>query len=97
MSILIYGNVHIYRQVPLDDAKMSILIYGNVHIYRQVPLDDAKMSKEAKFTFYKLLQKYDTILSKCNNDIGQTYLIKMHIATRPDAAPVAVQPYPLAF
>ena len=44
----------------------------------------------------QLLQKYDTIISKSDNDIGQTDLIKMHIATRSDAAPVAARPYPLA-
>ena len=39
-----------------------------------------KFSKETKTTVYKLLQKYDTIVSKSDNDIGQTDLIKMHIA-----------------
>ena len=33
---------------------------------------------------------------KSSNDIGQTDLIKKHIATRPNAAQIAVQPYPLA-
>ena len=41
-----------------------------------------------KTTLYKLLQKYDTIISKSDNDIGQTDLTEMDIATRPDAAPV---------
>ena len=35
-------------------------------------------------------------MSKSDNDTGQTYLIEMHIATSPDTAPVAAQPYPLA-
>ena len=45
---------------------------------------------------YNLLQKYGTIVSKSNNDIGQTDHIKMHIATRPHAAQIAAQLYPLA-
>ena len=69
---------------------------SNAQIHRQVLLNDAKISKETKIAQYKLLQKYDTIISKSDNDIGQTDLIKMHIATRPDAAPVAAQQYPLA-
>ena len=69
---------------------------SNVQIHRQVLLNDTKISKETKTALYELLQKYDTIISKNNNDIGQTDLIKMHIATRPDTAPIAAQPYPLA-
>ena len=52
-------------------------------------LKDAKIPKETKTTSYKLLQKYDAIILKSDNDIGQIDLIKMHIATRSDAAPVA--------
>ena len=37
-----------------------------------------------------------SIISKSDNDIGQMDLIEMHIATRPDASPIASQPYPLA-
>ena len=65
---------------------------SNVQVHRQVLLNDAKISKGTKTALYKLLQKYDSIILNSDNDIGQTYLIKMHIATRPDAA----QPYPLA-
>ena len=68
----------------------------NNAIHRQVLLNDATISKETKFALYKLLQKYDTIISKSYNDIGQTDFIKIHKATRPDAAPIAVQTYPLA-
>ena len=42
-----------------------------------------------------MLKKYDAI-SKSDIDIGQTDLIKMHIATKPNAAPTAARPYPLA-
>ena len=65
---------------------------SNVQVHRQVLLNDPKISKETKNNLYKLLPKYDTIIWKNDNDIGQTDLIEMHIATRPDAA----QPYPLA-
>ena len=69
---------------------------SNVLIHRQVPLNDTKISKETKTALYKLLQKYDTIILKCHIDIGQNDLIEIHIATRPDVAPGAAQPYPLA-
>ena len=62
---------------------------SNVQIHTQVPLNDEKISKETKTALYKLLQKYDTTISKSDNDIGQTDLIEMHIATRLNAALVA--------
>ena len=64
---------------------------SNLQIYKQVQLSNNKISKETKITLYKLLQKYDTIISKSSNDIGQTDLTEMHMATKLDAA----QPYPL--
>ena len=76
--------------------KSSILIPGNVQIQRQVPLSDAKRLKEKKIALYDLLQKYVTIISRSNKDIGRTDLIKMYIATRPNASPIATQLYPLA-
>ena len=60
---------------------------SNVQIHGQVLLNVAKVSKETKTVLYKLLQKYDTIIMKSNNDVGQTDLIEMYIAARPDAAP----------
>ena len=63
---------------------------SNLQVHRQVPLSNTKISGETNCAFYKLLQKYDAIISKSSTDIGQTDLIEMHIATRPDAAPVAV-------
>ena len=59
-----------------------------IKICRQVLLSDAKISKETKIELYKMLLKY-IIITKSDNDIGQTELIQMHIATKPDAAPVA--------
>ena len=61
---------------------------SNVQIIRQVLVNDAKIRKERKTALYKLLQKYDTIISKSDNDIGQTDLIKMHITIRLDAVQV---------
>ena len=47
-----------------------------------------KSQKKHKSPLYNLLQKYDAIILKSGNDIGQTDLIEMHIGTRLDAAPV---------
>ena len=66
-----------------------VLMPSILKIHRQALLSDAKFSKETKIALYKLLQKYDAIILKSNNDIGQTDLIEIHIATRPDAALVA--------
>ena len=38
---------------------------------------------------YLITTENETIISKNDNDIGQTDLIKMHTATRPHAAPTA--------
>ena len=66
---------------------------SNLHIHRKVPLSNAKISKETKNSFYRLFQRYGAIISESSSDIGQTDLIKIHIATWPDTAPVAAQPY----
>ena len=76
--------------------KTSVLMPNNVQIHRQVSINDEKISKETKTALYELWQKYDTIISKSDNDVGQTDLIQMNIATRWDAAPIATPPYPLA-
>ena len=68
----------------------------NLQVHRQVLQSKAKISSKTRNTFYKLLQKYDAIISKSINDIGQTDLIVMYIATRLEAAPIEAQPYPLA-
>ena len=62
---------------------------SNVQIHRQIPLTVTKISEETKTSLYKLVHKYDTTILKRDNDIGQTDLIKMYIATRLDADPVA--------
>ena len=68
---------------------------GAIEIYRQVPLSNAKILKETKIKVDEMLQRYHVIISKSDNDIGQTYLIQMHIAIKLDTAPIATQPYPL--
>ena len=60
---------------------------GNVQTHRQVLLSDVNISKETKIAQYNLHKKYDTVISK-NDDIGQTDLIKMYIATIPNAAQI---------
>ena len=69
--------------------KTLVLMPSNVQIHRQVLLNNAKISKEKKTTSCELLQTHDTIISRGDNNRGETDLIKMHIATRLDAAPVA--------
>ena len=69
---------------------------GAIQTHRQVPLSDAKISKETKIQLYKMLWKYDIIISKGDINIGQTDHIQMHKATKPDAASIAAQTYPLA-
>ena len=72
----------------------SVLMPSNLQLYRQALLSNTKISKETKITLYKLLQKYDTIIWKSSNDIGQTDLIEMPIATRLHSALVTAWPYP---
>ena len=43
-----------------------------------------------------MLHRYEAIISNSHNDIGQTYFIQMHIATKLIATPIVAQPYLLA-
>ena len=47
-----------------------------------------KNFKGTKIEIYKMIRKYDAIISKSNNDIGQADLINMFIATKPNTAPI---------
>ena len=69
---------------------------SDIPVHRQILLSNATILEETKNALHKLLQKFDTIISKSDSDIGQMGLIEMHIATRLDIAPVAAQPYLLA-
>ena len=69
---------------------------SNIQVHRQVPLNNANIPKETKLALHKLLKKFDSIISKSENDIGQMDLIEMHITMSPDSSPAAARPYPLA-
>ena len=69
---------------------------GAIQIHRQVPLSNANIFKETKIKLFEVQQRYDAIISKSDSDIDQTDLIWMHIAMKPDAAPIVAWPYPLA-
>ena len=75
--------------------KISIIMPSAIQIHRKMPFTDAKIAKETKDKLYEMLQKYERIISKGDNDIGQTDLIHMHIAMKPNATPIAAWPYPL--
>ena len=62
---------------------------SDIQVHRQVPLNNAKILKGTNLALHKLCKKFDSIISKNDNDIGQLDLIEMHIAARPDTAPVA--------
>ena len=76
--------------------KTSVLMPDDVQIHRQVLLSDAKILAETKTELHEMLWKYDVIMLKSNNDIGQTDFIKMHIATKPNTSWIAAWLYPLA-
>ena len=76
--------------------KTSLLMPSDIQVHRQVPLNNVNISEETKLALQKLLNTFDSIISRSKNDIGQTDLIKMHIAMRPDSTPVTARPYPLA-
>ena len=50
---------------------------GAIQIHRQVPLSNTKNPKVTKNKLYEMLQRYDAIILKSYNDIGQTDLIHM--------------------
>ena len=54
---------------------------SNKQVHTQVPLNDANISETTKLTLNNLLKKFDSIILKSDNDIGQRDLIEMHIAT----------------
>ena len=71
---------------PQPKIKSSLLIPSDIQVHRQVSLNNANILEETKLALHKLLKEFDSIISKSNNDIGQTDLIEMHIATRMDSA-----------
>ena len=67
----------------------------DIQVHRQVPLNNLNILEETKLASWKLLNKFDSIISQSNNNIGQTDLSEMHIAMRPDSTPGSARPYPL--
>ena len=58
---------------------------SDIQVHGHVPLSNANISEETKLAFNRLLKKFDSIISKRDNDTGQMDLIEMHIATRLDS------------
>ena len=73
----------------------SLVVSSNIQVHRQVLLNNANISETTKLSLNNSIKNFDSINSKKknNNNMGQTDLIEMHIATRPDITPVAVWPY----
>ena len=63
--------------------------------YQKIALQDANISDSTKQKFEELADRFKTIFSKDNCDIGRSDLITMDIDTG-DSPPVAQRPYPLA-
>ena len=93
--LMIKHNLHTGTHENQQTLVFSLVMPSKIQVHRQVLLNDAKIS-EKKLALDDFLQKFDFIVLKSNNDIGQMDLIEMHIATRLDATPVAAHPYPLA-
>ena len=53
------------------------------------------ISEATKLALNDLLKNFDPIILKSDDDIGQTGLIEMHIATRLNVTPIVACPYPL--
>ena len=69
---------------------------SELEVHRQVTLPDTKIVPNTKIALKNLPKKFYSVISKTSNDIGQIDLIEMHIATRPDATPIAACPSSLA-
>ena len=74
---------------PQPKIKSSLLIPSDIKVYRQVPLNNTNISEETKLALHKFLQNFNSIISKSDNDIGETGLVDMHIGTRSDSTAVA--------
>ena len=87
------SNKHHKDQSTLVSA---LIQPSKLYVHRQVALMDAKIAPNTKIALQNLPKKLDSIISKTSNKTGQMDLIEMHIATGPDATPIATHPYPLA-
>ena len=79
--------------VPIDNAFLTSP--ADIPGPRKVDLQDADVKPMTRSAFDELCEKYPTIFSKGNEDIGRTQLITMDIDTG-DSPPVSSRPYTLA-
>ena len=62
---------------------------SDIQGHRQVPLNNTRLSEQTKLALHKLLKKFDSIISRSDNDIELMDLIQMCIAIKLDSTPVA--------
>ena len=79
--------------VPIDNAFLTSP--ADIPGPRKVDLQDADTKPTTRSAFDALCEKYPTIFSRGNEDIGRTQLITMDIDTG-DSPPVSSRPYTLA-
>ena len=79
--------------VPIDNAFLTSP--ADIPGPRKVDLQDADVKPMTRSAFDGLCEKYPTIFSRGNEDIGRTQLITMDIDTG-DSPPVSSHPYTLA-
>ena len=79
--------------VPIDNAFLTSP--ADIPGPRKVDLQDADVKSTTRSAFDELCEKYPTIFSKGNEDIGRTQLITMDIDTG-DSPSVSSRPYTLA-
>ena len=79
--------------VPIDNAFLTSP--ADIPGPRKVDLQDADVKPTTRSAFDELCEKYPTIFSKGNEDIGRTQLITMDIDTG-NSPPVSSRPYTLA-
>ena len=84
---------HKLPAVPLDNAFLTSP--ADVPGPRKVDLQDADVTPTTRSAFDMLCEKYPTVFSRGNEDIGRTQLITMDIDTG-DSPPVSSRPYTLA-
>ena len=79
--------------VPIDNAFLTSP--ADIPGPRKVDLQDADVKPTTRSDFDELCERYPTVFSKGNEDIGRTQLITMDIDTG-DSPPVSSRPYTLA-
>ena len=79
--------------VPIDNAFLTSP--ADIPGPRKVDLQDADVKPTTRSAFDELCERYPTVFSKGNEDIGRTQFITMDIDTG-DSPPVSSRPYTLA-